>query len=188
MTEPQSDGWLRNGKNIVILALCIIALAEFVLLVQRHVPPVSEVPGQTRPQQQVASQPSAQAPTSSATAEGVRVVGLAMDPERGRYLLLAFDRPVLGAKDGAVPTADPAAIEPAVPGKWTWISPYMLRFEAKDGFAQATQYTVTLRPEAFLGKGQEFSGQPAYQASYGTFEVNRLTAHLEPAPEGGAMG
>lgn len=183
MTESQSGGWLRNGKNLVILILCIIALAEFVLLV-RTPSPVEKIPGQGGGQNVTA--PTAQ-PPSPAQAEAVRVAGLAMDPERGRYLLLAFDRPVLGARDGAVPAADPAAFAPPVPGKWTWISPYMLRFEAKDGFAQATRYTVTLRPEAFLEKPQTLAGQLVYEAAFGTFEVKRLTAHLEPAPEGGAM-
>ena len=42
MSEQHPGGWLRNGKNILILVLCIIALAEFVLLVKRPAPPVSE--------------------------------------------------------------------------------------------------------------------------------------------------
>ena len=133
MTEPQSGAWLKNGKNLVILALCIIALAEFVLLVRPSSSPVAQAPEQGTSRQEAASAPQ---PAVSATTDAVRVAGLAMDPERGRYLLLAFDRPVLGAKDGAAPTATPAVIEPAAPGKWTWISPYMLRFEAKDGFAR----------------------------------------------------
>ncbi len=184
MTEPHSGGWLKNGKNLVILALCIIALAEFALLVRPSSPPVAQAPEQGASRHKSASAPQ---PAVSPATDAVRVAGLAMDPERGRYLLLAFDRPVLGAKDGAAPTASPAVIEPTIPGKWTWISPYMLRFEAKDGFAQATRYTVTLQPEAFLEKPQTMTGQLAYEAAFGTFEVNRLTAHLEPAPEGGAM-
>ena len=117
MTEPKSGGWLGNGKNLVILALCIIALAEFVLLVRPSSPPVAQAPEQGASRQEAASAPQ---PAVSASTDAVRVAGLAMDPERGRYLLLAFDRPVLGAKDGAAPTATPAVIEPAAPGKWTW--------------------------------------------------------------------
>ena len=127
------------------------------------------------------------APGPQAALDAVRVAGLAMDPERGRYLLAAFDRPVGAAKEGASPGADPAVIEPAVPGRWTWISPYMLRFEPKDGFAQATVYTVKFSPQTLVSPPQVLTGQDTWQASYGSFETTRLTAHLEPAPEGGAM-
>jgi hypothetical protein len=155
------------------VVLFLIALGEFALLVRRPaLPPASPVPA---------------AREAGSAAEGVRVAGLAMDPERGRYLLVAFDRLVTGARDGASPLEAPAVIEPPVPGKWTWASPYMLRFEPKDGFAQATTYTVTFKPGAFLVAPQELAGQDRFQASYGTFEVSRLTAHLEPASEGRAM-
>lgn len=171
MDAKQSGGWLRDRKNCIIALLFLIAMGEFVLLLWRTVPPP----------------PTATREKAGAAAEGVRVAGLAMDPERGRYLLVAFDRPVGGARDGATPANEPAAIEPRVSGKWTWISPYMLRFEPKDGFAQAVSYTVTLKPGAFLAAPQELTGQDTFQASHGTFEVSRLTAHLEPAPGGRAM-
>ncbi len=162
-------------KNWLIAVLVLIALVEFVLLVRRPAPPA--------PPPAPAGQEAA-APTA---ADAVRVAGMAMDPERGRYLLLAFDRPVAGAREGAVPAGDPAVIEPATPGRWTWTSPYMLRFEPKDGFAQARVYTVKLAPQGFLPPSQTLAGQDVWQASYGSFEVTRLTAHLEPAPSGGAM-
>jgi uncharacterized protein YfaS (alpha-2-macroglobulin family) len=176
--NEQPGGWLRNGKNLALVMVSLIALVEFFLLVGRPAPSVPEAT--SRPETPVATAPSA-------PGEAVRVAGLALDPERGRYLLVAFDRPAAEAREGQSPAADPATIAPAVPGKWTWLSPFMLRFEAKDGFAPATEYTVTLKPDVFLAKPQVFSGQDAYPVSFGSFEVTRLTAHLEPAAEGGAM-
>jgi len=179
MNERQPDGWLGMGKNTIIMVLVIIALAEFVLLVRRPAPepPATPAAGQGTVAREDAGRP----------AEGVRVAGVAMDPERGRYLLIALDRPVAGVREGTVPAADPAVIDPPAPGRWSWISPYMLRFEPKDGFAQATAYSVKIVPQALLAPPQEFTGQDVWQASYGAFEVARLTAHLEPAPDGGAM-
>ena len=180
MNERHPDGWFGIGKNAIIGLLLIIALGEFVLLVRRPSPE----PATTL---EVAPTAAVSKKDAGRPTEGVRVAGIGMDPERGRYLLVAFDRPVAGAKEGVSPTADPAAIDPPVSGRWTWISPYMLRFEPKDGFAQATAYTVKIQPQALLAPPQELTGQDVWQASYGTFEVSRLTAHLEPAPDGGAM-
>jgi len=179
MNQTHPDSWRNNWKNIVIIALIIIALGEFVLLVRR---PAPESPTTTSTTQNQAGTSDSKQP-----GESLRVVGLAMDPERGRYLLAAFDRPVIGAKEGSSPVNDPAVIEPAIPGKWTWLSPYMLRFEPKDGFAQTTTYSIKFVSQAFLTAPQQLTGQESWQASYGTFEVARLTAHLEPASEGGAM-
>ena len=173
--DAQHGGWLRNGKNLALVVLGLIAVVEGILLARR---PAPMTPGQD-------GAPAVASPAAGATT--VRVAGLAMDPGKGRYLLLAFDRPVTTAKEGQSPLAAPAAIAPAVTGKWTWVSPYMLRFEAKDGFTQAVEYSLTLQPDAFLAPPQSLGGQTTFHASYGTFEVTRLTAHLEPAAEGGAM-
>lgn len=166
-------------KNILIVVLLCIAVGEFALLARRPAPDG----GKTAPT--AAAKPGAVAPATSADA--VRLIGVGMDPERGRYLLAAFDRPVAGAAEGASPKAPPAAIVPALPGQWTWISPWMLRFTPKDGFAQATTYSLTFKGADFLESPQTLTGQEAWKASYGAFEATRLSAHLEPAPEGGAM-
>lgn len=166
--NAQHDTWFRNGKNIALLVVCLIALVEAVLLVRRPAPP---------------SGPA----VTPAAEQTVSVAGLAMDPSKGRYLLLAFDHPVAGARKGLSPTADPASFAPAVAGKWTWLSPYMLRFVAKDGFTQAKEYAVTLQPQTFLTPPQHLGGPSTFRASFGTFGVTRLTAHLEPAAAGGAM-
>ncbi|MYL83196.1 alpha-2-macroglobulin family protein [Desulfovibrio aerotolerans] len=177
MNQSPTDGTRQTWKNWLIAALAVIALGEFALLARQPAPPPA-----------ASSEPTGQvAPAPQAALDAVRVAGLAMDPERGRYLLAAFDRPVGAAKEGASPAADPAVIEPPIPGRWTWISPYMLRFEPKDGFAQATVYTVKFSSQALVAPPQVLAGQDSWQASYGSFEVARLTAHLEPAAAGGAM-
>ncbi|MFP5258238.1 MAG: alpha-2-macroglobulin family protein, partial [Acidobacteriota bacterium] len=174
MNQSPTDVTRQTWKNWLIAALAIIALGEFALLARQSATPPPATPEPT-------------APASQAGLDVVRVAGLAMDPERGRYLLAAFDRPVGAAKEGTSPAAAPAVIEPAIAGRWTWVSPYMLRFEPKDGFAPATVYTVKFAPQAVVSPPQSLTGQDTWQASYGSFEVARLTAHLEPAPEGGAM-
>lgn len=176
MDHAQPGGSGGRVKNILIAVLLCIALGEFALLLRQPAP----APAPAVPQ---ASPPGTPAPHG----EAVRLLGVGMDPERGRYLLAAFDRPVAGAAEGASPAAPPAALTPDLPGKWTWVSPWMLRFEPKDGFAQATAYTLAFKPDAFLRAPQTLAGQTEWKASYGAFEATRLTAHLEPAPEGGAM-
>ncbi|WP_300160333.1 alpha-2-macroglobulin [Solidesulfovibrio sp.] len=176
MTDANTGGSRSRFKDILIVALLCVAVGEFVLLVRRPAP--APAPG-TPPEREAVSQ--------GPRADAVRILGLGMDPERGRYLLATFDRPVAGAVEGASPPSPPAEIAPAVSGKWTWVSPWMLRFEPKDGFAQATTYTLSFKPGAFLTPPQSLAGQDSWKASYGAFEATRLTAHLEPAPEGGAM-
>ena len=179
MNDVPVSGSRQTWKNWLIAVLVVIAAGEFFLLNRA---PTSPAPAPTE------TAPAAKAtPASPVSLDAVRVAGLAMDPERGRYLLAAFDRPVAGAREGASPAADPASIEPPIPGRWTWVSPYMLRFEPTDGFAQATTYTVKFAPAALLTPPQTLAGQDSWPASYGSFEVARLTAHLEPAPEGGAL-
>uniref|UniRef100_I2Q3J9 Large extracellular alpha-helical protein n=1 Tax=Desulfovibrio sp. U5L TaxID=596152 RepID=I2Q3J9_9BACT len=178
MNETHPGTRRETGKNWLIATLALIALLELVLLIRRPAAPPTPPAG---------AGGKTAVPAPAPAPDAVRVAGMAMDPERGRYLLLAFDRPVAGARDGASPAGDPAAIEPPAAGRWTWVSPYMLRFEPKDGFAQATTYSVRLLPQGFLPPSQTLAGQDVWQASYGSFEVARLTAHLEPAPEGGAM-
>ena len=164
--NAQHGGWLRNGKNIALVVVCLIAVIEAILLIRRSAPPTSG---------------------PAAAAQAVRVAGVAMDPGKGHYLLLAFDRPVAGAREGRAPAAAPATFTPAITGKWTWVSPYMLRFTAQDGFTQAREYAITLTPGAFLTPPQRLDGPSTFRASFGTFDVTRLTAHLEPAAAGGAM-
>ncbi|MHC1789783.1 alpha-2-macroglobulin family protein [Solidesulfovibrio sp.] len=177
MNDSPTSGVRQTWKNWLIILLALIAVGEFALLV-----------GTPGPQPPVPAQPAAEvAPTPQAAADAVRVAAVAMDPERGRYLLAAFDRPVPTAREGTSPAVDPAVIEPPVPGRWTWVSPFMLRFEPRDGFAQATVYTVKFTPQALVAAPQTLAGQDAWPVSYGSFEVTRLTAHLEPAPEGGAL-
>jgi uncharacterized protein YfaS (alpha-2-macroglobulin family) len=181
MNDVQPSGSRQTWKNWLIALLFCIAAGEFVLLARapQTVPPAPAPAGTPAPAGQPAPPP--------ASLEAVRVAGLAMDPERGRYLLAAFDRPVTTAREGTAPAAAPAVIEPAIAGRWTWVSPYMLRFEPTDGFAQATVYSLKFTPETFLAPPQTLDGKDTWQASYGSFEVARLTAHLEPAPEGGAL-
>lgn len=177
MSDKTPTGNQTTIKNIIIAVLLCIALGEFVLLVRRPAQPPH--PGQTTDIGQTASARPQQ--------DAVRVAGIGMDPERGRYLLVAFDRPITGAREGDSPAVAPASVEPPMAGTWTWISPYMLRFAPKDGFTQATTYTVKFSGKAFLAAPQELTGQDVWQASYGSFEVARLTGHLEAASEGGAM-
>ncbi|WP_428566698.1 MAG: alpha-2-macroglobulin family protein [Solidesulfovibrio sp. DCME] len=177
MDSPQPGNPRSRVKDILILVLFCIALGEFVLLARQPAPPPPPP----------APKPTAQAPAPVPNAEAVRVIGVGMDPERGRYLLAAFDRPVAGAVEGSAPKAPPAGLEPALAGQWAWVSPWMLRFTPKDGFAQATTYTLSFKGADFLSPPQSLTGQEVWKTAYGAFEATRLTAHLEPAPEGGAM-
>jgi len=176
MNEKTPGDRRANVKNTIIVVLLCIALGEFFLLMRG--------PAKAPQLGQVAQSPASGTP---AVHDAVRVAGLGMDPERGRYVLVAFDRPVAGAREGTVLSTAPATVEPPLSGTWTWVSPYMLRFAPKDGFAQAKSYTFAFSGKDFLAAPQELAGQDVWKASYGSFEVARLTGHLEPAPEGGAM-
>ncbi len=170
MNDTHPDGSRARLKNVLIVVLCCIALGEFFLLLRKPSP--SSAPAMEK---------------AGVAAAPVRLLGVGLDPEHGRYLLAAFDRPVPGAQAGAEPQAAPAVLDPPLTGRWTWASPWMLRFEPADGFAPAKTYTLTFAGGGFLPATEQLAGQTVWRVSHGAFEARRLTAHLEPASEGGAM-
>ncbi len=170
MSAPEATPWLKNRKNQIIVVLSVIVVAQFAALTGM---------GLFRPKATPTSQPE------SATPNDVAVAGVSMEAEQGRALLIAFDHPVAGVSPGGRPSREPATITPSVSGTWTWINPFMLRFEPAEPFAPALSYAVTLKPEAIVSAPQRLTGETKFAAAHGIFEMVRLSAHLEPAAEDG---
>jgi len=168
MTAPERTPWYKDWKIQLIVVLAVVVVAQFVTLTGMRPP---------APSPAVSPAPTAAAP------DDVTVAGMSMEAEQGRALLIAFDHPVAGVTAGSRPAKEPAAISPSVPGTWTWINPFMLRFEPSEPFASAKNYAVTLKPDNIVTAPQRLTGETKFAAAHGIFDLVRLTAHLEPAAE-----
>lgn len=170
MTAPERKPWYKDWKIQLIAVLAVIVVAQFAALTGMRM-----------------SQPATGVPAAppAATPDDVTVAGVSMEAEQGRALLIAFDHPIQGVTPGSRPSKDPAAISPAVTGTWTWINPFMLRFEPVEPFAVAKSYAVTIKPAAIVTAPQRLTGETTFAAAHGLFELTRLSAHLEPAAEDG---
>jgi uncharacterized protein YfaS (alpha-2-macroglobulin family) len=170
MTTPEHKPWHKDWKIQLIVVLVVIIAAQFAAMtgMRLNTPPIA-------------------APTTppAAAPDDVTVAGVSMEAEQGRALLIAFDHPVSGVTPGSRPAKEPAAISPAVSGAWTWINPFMLRFEPAEPFPTAKTYTVAVKPEAIVTPPQRLTGETKFAAAHGLFELTRLSAHLEPAAEEG---
>ncbi|MDQ7830832.1 MAG: alpha-2-macroglobulin [Desulfovibrionaceae bacterium] len=168
MTAPERTPWYKDWKIQLIVVLAVIVVAQFVTLTGMR--PSTPPPAAT-------SAPAAAAP------DDVTVAGVSMEAEQGRALLIAFDHPVTGVTAGSRPAREPASISPPVSGTWTWINPFMLRFEPSEPFATAKSYAITIKPDHIVAAPQRLTGETKFAAAHGVFELTRLTAHLEPAAE-----
>ncbi|QLA20145.1 alpha-2-macroglobulin family protein [Desulfolutivibrio sulfoxidireducens] len=168
MPAPERAPWFKNWKNQLILILLVIVVAQFAALTGMRLSRTPDAP----PPSPVAATPN-----------DVAVAGVSMEAEQGRALLVAFDHPVAGVTPGSRPTKDPAVISPSVAGTWTWINPFMLRFEPAEPFAPAKSHAITLTPDNIVSAPQRLTGETKFAAAHGVFEVSRLSAHLESAAD-----
>lgn len=157
--------WFANGKNLVITILTILVLVLGGLLLKDRVP---EHAGGGRGK-----------PTPTAIA----VLDVAFDRESPNALNIVFDRPLGEGHVGEVLGKDPAILKPTTGGAWKWQGANVLRFEATDRFAMATEYHVALILERVLAAGQTLKGKSEFILQTDPFKVERIDITEEPAPD-----
>ncbi len=168
--------WFADGKNILIFVLLLVIAAQAWLLVRRS--GAVSTPASTA----VEAEP---APTAGQPGKiPVRVAKLAPEPEFGRYLLVAFNEPIGQDRVGQSPERPVADINPVTNGTWTWISPFVLRFDAERPFEPGTDYFVYVQSSSVQGPGHELVGEQSFMFNCGLFQVADWNITEEPAPEG----
>jgi len=116
-------------------------------------------------------------------AERVAVLDVVLDREHLRTLDVVFDRPLGTDRIGQMLGRDPAVIRPKIGGLWRWQAPSVLRFEPSGAFAMATEYEVTLLPEALLDSTQAFATDPRFAVRTDQFRVQRVDVREDPVPD-----
>ncbi|NCC24676.1 MAG: hypothetical protein EOM25_05655, partial [Deltaproteobacteria bacterium] len=177
--DNNSLSWFADGRNLLIVILALVATFQaFWIFHQR---PERSIPDIEKPNAMIHAGPE-RSPTQE-----VAVVGVTVEPELRRYILLAFDKPVGEDHVGQIPNRIPAEFSPAVPGTWTWISPFALRFDAVNPLPVDTVFHLGLVPDHFLHPGLVMAGDTSFTLRTGRFEISRVKLDEEPAPEGGAL-
>lgn len=125
--------------------------------------------------------------TAAAQAAGnaVRIAAMTMDGQERSFVLIAFDQPVAQGRVGKIAGSAPATLDPRVDGTWSWISPFVLRFDAKTPLKQNARYKITFNQSRLLDKGMRLAdGEVAYlkTGSFGVrkFEITQETDPKEP--------
>ncbi|ACS78781.1 alpha-2-macroglobulin family protein [Maridesulfovibrio salexigens] len=112
--------------------------------------------------------------------DGVKVTDVSLDSQGYSQLLLAFDMPIGPETPSYALKKIPATISPEVKGEWRWINPYALRFTADPAFKGDTRFTIELKPENFLLKGQVLAGEKTFTVQTGSFGVKEIGLQTEP--------
>ncbi len=112
--------------------------------------------------------------------DGVKVTDVSLDSQGYSQLLLAFDMPIGPEAPSYALKEIPATITPEVKGEWRWINPYALRFTADPAFKGDTRFTIELKPENFLLKGQVLDGERTFSVQTGRFGVKEIGLQTEP--------
>lgn len=188
MDQERSDSkgrpWYADGRNWLIAVLAVVAIAQAALLFRG---PAPAGPAQPQVASEQAAKPTAAAPIAVKGKENVAVAGVTLEAEYRRYFLVAFDRPIGQDKVGKMLDKPAGAINPELRGSWSWISPFVLRFDAARPFEPGHEYGLSLEPAVLLGKEQQFSGQTYFTLRTGRFQVANMTIREDPAPEGKGM-
>ncbi|QJT08127.1 alpha-2-macroglobulin family protein [Oceanidesulfovibrio marinus] len=175
-----------KGKNFLIVALIIVAAVQAGLLFSKsrsdfmEKGPAAYATNETAPDNQTE-------PAVTLSAHDVAVIDAILDRARGSFALVAFNRPVVDSSAvGKKLTPEPGIFKPAIEGEWVWVSPFMLRFDAKDTFDSSKPYTLTLDPQNIVAAGESFTGPTDFTLKMQDFETEDIS--LNTAPVRGAPG
>ncbi|MBM4255464.1 MAG: alpha-2-macroglobulin family protein [Deltaproteobacteria bacterium] len=154
--------WLSDWKNLTIAALTVaVVVLSTVLFQARH-------SGESQP---VRGKPAKGA---------VAVLDITIDQANQRGLNIIFDHPLGEGQVGEVLGKDPAIIKPNTGGSWKWQGANVLRFEATDRLAMATEYHIALIPERLHKTGQTLKGKSEFTLHTERFTVERIDITEEP--------
>ncbi len=156
---------MRDWRNVVIGALAIAVAALAMLLLRDRLPRQGGAASVKR-------------------GEPISVIDVVLERSSMRALDVLFDKPLGANRVGEVLGRDPGTIEPKVGGFWRWQSGNVLRFEAPQRFAMATEYRLVLRPERLLAPGQFLDGKSKFVVKTDQFRIEAVDVREEQAPEG----
>ncbi|MGE0825695.1 MAG: alpha-2-macroglobulin [Candidatus Binatia bacterium] len=160
------SSWFADTKNLVITALLLAVVILLGLLIFGRQPP------------------EAGARKEHPTREDVAVIDVAFDRNNQRALNVIFDRPLGEKQVGEILGQDPAILKPSVGGSWRWQGANILRFEATDRFAMATEYRLALIIERIIKSNYTFTGKSEFVLQTEAFKVERIDISEEPVLEG----
>ncbi|WP_022661764.1 alpha-2-macroglobulin family protein [Paucidesulfovibrio longus] len=166
MNIPGPFAWLKNIKNIAILALSLVVAVETGLLVMG--------PGG----------PAAIQPDDPAA---ITVSDAVIDLANRQNLTLEFSFPLGREHVGEAANATAVDIAPDLPGQWIWTGAYSLTYKAEEPFRLATEYELTLHSEALTAAGQRFTGERTLRVKTGSFMLESLDLRAVPSPAGPTM-
>jgi|CXWL01.1.fsa_nt_gi uncharacterized protein YfaS (alpha-2-macroglobulin family) len=121
--------------------------------------------------------------TSPGSGLPVGVFDVVLDRENLGFIEIQFDQPLGAGKEGAILGQAPATIDPGIGGVWKWKDSHVLRFEASNRLAVATEYTISLLPERLLASGQPWRGDRVLRVKTDQFKVERVELFEEPVPD-----
>lgn len=196
-----------DGK-ILIIALLVLGLIGQTVYYRRSSPaPVAVQTAQTVDSPQTISAAPPEASTATAEAEPapkpkpgekpsnpdaynenrtVSVAATAVDAENRRWMLVAFDKPVAADRVGKKLPRAIAELSPHMEGSWSFISPFMAKFQSRNPFYSGSTYRVTLKPEEIVPEGWTLAGSSTIDLTIGRFLVKSANITEDAAPEGGA--
>ncbi|GAB7080454.1 alpha-2-macroglobulin family protein [Megalodesulfovibrio paquesii] len=110
---------------------------------------------------------------------GVRIAAMTMDGQERSFVLIAFDQPVAQGRVGKITGGAPAVLDPRIDGNWSWISPFVLRFDATTPLKQYARYKITFNQARLLPKGKQLADGDVAYLKTGTFTVRRMDINQE---------
>ncbi|MGE4555682.1 MAG: alpha-2-macroglobulin [Desulfovibrionaceae bacterium] len=164
MTQESGGKFKPKGKDWAIIVLAAAVLVQGYLLVRGG-------RGFSR---------DAAAPAAST----VVVKELILDSPKNQHLLAALSEPLGANRTGALPD-DAGAIEPALPGAWSFLNPYTLMFSSNETFQPRTRYEIRLNPKALDTPAYAVDAAPHYLETT-PFELASMHVEERSAPGGGA--
>ncbi len=214
MGKKKKDAWYMDGKNLLILALVIVAAAQAVIIsidrkatldlgLHKETNATQPAPAVLPAQPPAAVKGSEQAQPATPAVQNASIVdeeavpeetvelddtnsvfvqAIQIEPEFRRYLLLSFDRPIGQDKVGKAPEKNPGSFSPEIDGSWSWISPFVLRFDAQKPFEAKSNYYFYLDTPNLDTGSYGFGGDTGFTLRGEPFVVTNFMLQEEPAP------
>ena len=172
------------AKNFIIFLLLLIVGIQGYLLWKAHEKPPQPVSLQDKGQTPPATGASPAAPASVKADAAPGSVEAASFNQKRDTVFISFTKPVGEEESSGELSKPPFDVDPPVPGSWTWMGPYILRFSpsVKNPFDFMRTYTFTARPERFLPAGMTLTGRSVFEIRGAGLSIYSARAELDPIP------
>ncbi|MFW5837879.1 MAG: MG2 domain-containing protein, partial [Desulfovibrionaceae bacterium] len=162
MTQGKKRAFWPKGKDWAIIVLAVVALVQGWLLTRSESPPAGPA------------------------AQEVAVEDLVLDSPRNKNLLVALSGPLGQDRVGETLPNATAAIDPDIPGDWSFINPYTLRFSSNQTFQPRTRYAIQLNQD-ILDRDDRRLKQDVLHLETTPFELDAWDVQWRVGAEGGAQ-